>query len=51
MNNKYIIALFIKAKVDFVFILLIETFIKRTVENLKLGKMLVKVKYLKSFQI
>ena len=39
MNNKCVIALFIK------------TVTERTFQNLKLTKMLVKVKYLGSFQI
>ena len=51
VNDRYITALFIKTKVIFAFILLRETFIERTFENLKLSKVLVKVKYLESLQI
>ena len=51
MNNRYIIALFIKTKGIFVFILLKGNFTKRTFENLKVSTMLAKVRYLECFQI
>ena len=51
MNNRYMIAVFIKTKVIFALILLKGKFTERTFENLKFNKILFKVKYLKSFQI
>ena len=51
MINRYIIAPYFSTKVIFVFILPKENFTERTSEDLKLSRMLVKVKYLESFQI